>query len=197
MMGLLGAAIRDNHLNDTDAVEESAITILVGVTHADVGDDNTLAIVEANVHFVSRPRQLIASNLERHTLGLRDIDRFQLVMLVLVANKLGEVVVLGHGHGGPLAIDITDVNTEDLLALGVGNDGEVERMGVLVVECTVAVVGQTLLQTTLEAPALVNTDGPGVKEDLGHIGDAKTLTSLDNPGIISSDPLHHIQVFEG
>lgn len=111
VMRRIGAAIRDNHLGHTDAVKQSTITVLVGVVHPDVGDHNTLTVVEANVHFISSPRELIASHLERHALRLGDINGLQPVVHVAVANEFGKVVVFGQGHGGPLAIHIANVDT--------------------------------------------------------------------------------------
>lgn len=70
-------------------------------------------------------------------------------------------------------------------------------MGVLVIEFGVAVVGQALLETAVEAPALIDSNRPGVNEDLGHIGDAESFASLDHSGIFPGKLLHDIQVFQG
>ena len=67
--------IRNNHLDNANTVKQGTIAVLVRVMHSDVGDNNTLTVVEANVHFVSSPGELIASYLERHTLGLGNINR--------------------------------------------------------------------------------------------------------------------------
>ena len=98
---------------------------------------------------------------------------------------------------GPLAIYILHIDTQNLLALGIGNDSKVQGMGVLVVELGVAVVGQTLLETALKAPSLIHTNSPAVEKDLGHISDADTFASLDHSGISPGDFLNHIQVFQG
>ena len=192
----LRGTVWNHHLNHANAVEQRAVAVLVGVVHRDIRDHDTLAVVEANVHLVAGPRELISAHLERHTLRLGDVNRLQLIVLVLVTDEFRKIVVFGQRHGSPLAIDVADINAQDLFPFGVGNDGKVQRMRVLVVEGVVAVVGQTLLKTALEAPALINTDGPGVEEDLGHIGDAETFARFNHSRVIPSDALHHIQVLQ-
>lgn len=193
---LLGTAVGNNHLDDTDAVEESSLAVFIHVVGTYVGNDNTLAVVEADVHLVVGPGQLVATNLEGDALRLSDIDGLESLMVVLVADELGQVVVFLERDRSALAVDVANIDAEHLLGFGVGHDGEVERVGVLVVEIGVSVVGQALLQTALKAPALVNADGPGIQEDLGHVVDANFLAGADNTGVIASNALHDIEIFE-
>lgn len=193
---LLGAAVGNDHLDDGDTVEQGALAVFVHVVGADVGDDNTLAIVEADVHLVVGPEELVAADLEGHTLGLGDVDGLQAVVVVLVTNEFREVVVLFERHGSALAIHVADINAEDFFGLGVGHDGKVQGMGVLVVKLGGPVVSETLLKTALEAPALVDTDGPGIQEDLGHVGDADLLAGANDTGVIAGNALHHVEIFQ-
>lgn len=117
-------------------------------------------------------------------------------MDVAVADELGQVVVLGHGHGGALAVDEADVDGQDLLLVRVEHDAEVEGVGVLVVELGGAVVGQPLLQAAVHAPAVVEADGPGIEEDLGHVGDADLAAHADDALVGAADALAHIEVLE-
>lgn len=164
---------------------------------ADVGDDDTLAVVEADVHLVVGPRQLVAADLEGDTLGLGDVDGLEAVVVVLVADKLGEEVVLLQRGSSALAVDKADIDTQNLFLLGIGHHAEVQWVSVLVVELGVAVVDETLLETAVEAPALVDTNGPGIQEDLGHIGDANLVTGANDTGVLASNALHNIQIFQG
>ena len=149
VMGRIRIAVRNNHLDNTDTVEKSALPVLVHVVGADIGDDDTLTVVEADVHLVVGPRQLVAADLEGNTLRLGDIDRLQAVVNISIADELREIVVLLERDGSPLAVDSAHVNTEHLLALGVGDNGEIQRVGILVVELGGPVVDQTLLQTAI------------------------------------------------
>lgn len=67
-------AVGHNHLNHTDAVEESALALLVVIVNTDIGEDDTLTVVEANVHLVAGPRNLIPIHLERDTFGLGNVN---------------------------------------------------------------------------------------------------------------------------
>jgi hypothetical protein len=69
-------------------------------------------------------------------------------------------------------------------------------VGVLVVELGSTVVSQTLLETALKAPALINTNGPGIKEDLAHIGNTNLGAGADNAGILAGNALHDIEILE-
>lgn len=193
---LLGAAVGDDHLDDGDTVEQSALAVLVHVVGANIGDDDTLAVVEADVHLVVGPRQLVAADLEGNTLRLGDVDRLEAVVDISIANELGEVVVLLERNGNALAIYRANVNAKDLLGLGVGDHGEIQRMGVLVVKLRGTVVSQTLLETALKAPALIDTNGPGIEEDLAHIGDTDLSTGTDDAGVLAGDALHDIEVLQ-
>jgi hypothetical protein len=148
------------------------------------------------VHLVVSPLQLVAADLEGNTLGLGDINGLQAVVDVSVADEIGQVVVLLERHSSALTVDVANIDAKNLLGLGIGDHAEVKRVGVLVVELGVTVVGETLLETTLVAPALVNTNGPGIEEDLGHIGNANFLAGTDDAGISASNALHNIQILE-
>lgn len=196
VVGALGAAVGDNHFDDTDTVEKSTLAVLVHVVGADVGDDDTLAVVEANVHLEVGPRQLIAADLEGDTLRLGDVDRLEAIVVVLVANEFRKVVVLLEGNSSALAIYQTNINAEDLLSLGISHDSEVERVGVLVVKLGGTVISETLLQTALKAPALIDTNGPSIQEDLRHISDTQILASANDTRVLAGNALHHIQILQ-
>lgn len=140
VVGRAGVAVGDDHLDDADAIEEGALPLLVLVKDPDVGEDDALAVVEADVHLVAGPRQLVAAHAERDALGLGDIDRLQPVVAVAGREELWGVVVLGQRRLGALAVNVADVDGEHDLLLGVDDDGEVERVGVLIVVGRVAVV---------------------------------------------------------
>lgn len=194
---LLGAAVGDNHLNNGDTVEQSALAVLVHVVGANIRDDNTFTVVEANVHLVVGPRQLVATDLEGDTLGLSDVNGLEALVVVLIANKVGKEVVLLQRGSSALAVDEANVNTQNLLLLGIGNNAEIQRVSVLVVELRVTVVNQTLLETAVEAPALIDTNSPGIQENLGHISDTNLVTGANNTGILASNALHDIQILQG
>lgn len=196
VMGSLGVSVGDDHLDNTNAVEEGTLAALVLVLETDVGEDDALAVVEANVHLVAGPEDLVAAEAERDTLGLGDADGLQLAVNVVILDELGKVVVLLKRDLGSLAVDAADVDGEDLLGLGIDDDGKVERVSILVVKRAVAEVGETLLETTLVSPAVVNTDGPGVEEDLGHVSDADFATGLDDSGVSPSHALRDVEILE-
>lgn len=191
-----GVTVGNHHLDDTDAVEQSALSLLVLILHADVGEDNTLAVVEANVHLVPGPRDLVAAHAEGHALGLGDVDGLEGAVDVVVADELGHVVVRGERHLGALSVDVADVDGQDLLLLGVDDDGEVKGMSVLVVVGRGSVVGETLLQTTLKAPPVVDANGPSIKEDLVHVVDANVLAGLDDTRVGTSDTLADVKILK-
>lgn len=192
----LGVTVGNHHLDDTDAVEQGALSLLVLILHADVGQNNTLAVVEANVHLVPGPRDLIAAHAEGHALGLGDVDGLEGAVNVVVTDKLGHVVVRGERHLGALSVDVADVDGKDLFLLGVDDDGEVEGVSVLVVVGRSSVVGETLLQTTLKSPSVVDANSPSIKEDLGHVVDANVLAGLDDTRVGTSDTLADVEILK-
>lgn len=190
-------AVRNNHLDNADTVEECALTVLVVVLHADIGEDNTLAVVEANVHLVARPRDLVAVHAERNALGLGDVDGLERAVDVVLADKLRHVVMRGERNLCSLAIDIADIDGENLLLLCVHDNGKVQWVRILVVVRRGAVIHQTLLKTSLVAPALINTNGPSIDVDLGHVIEAKILTGLNDTGIRKRNTLANVEVLKG
>jgi hypothetical protein len=55
MMGYFGASVRNHHLGYTDAVKQRSGTAFVRIVHADVGENNPLAVVEPDVHLITGP----------------------------------------------------------------------------------------------------------------------------------------------
>jgi hypothetical protein len=96
-----------------------------------------------------------------------------------------------------LAVDIADIDGENLLLLCVNHDGKVKRVRILVVVRRGAVVHQTLLETPLVAPALINTNGPSIDVDLGHVVDAEILTGLNDTRIRARNTLADVEVLKG
>jgi hypothetical protein len=98
---------------------------------------------------------------------------------------------------GSLTVDETDVHGENLLLLCVKDDGEIERMGVLVIVGRSTIIHQTLLKSSLITPSIIKPDSPSINKDLLHIGDTQLLTSANHSGILTSDTLTDIKILEG
>lgn len=189
-------AVGHNHLDNRDAVEERTLAVLVGVVDGHVGNDNALAVVEANVHLVAGPGKLVAADLERHALGLRNVNGLEHIRLVAVGNEIRQKVVRDEGGGGALAVDVGNVDGNDLGRVGVGNNGNIQRVGVLVVQLRVAVVHKTLLQSALKTPTLIDTNGPAVNVHLGHVGDADLCAGRNHAGVLAGGNLDNVEIFE-
>lgn len=85
----IGATVGYHHFDHTDSIEEGTFPVLIGIVSANIGDADPLPVVKFNVHLIAGLGKLVALHLERDSLGLDDIDRFQSVMVVSVPNKLG------------------------------------------------------------------------------------------------------------
>src|SRR5277367_4427221 len=106
----------------------------------DVRQDDTLAVVETNMHLVPGPGEFVAIHMERHTLWLRDVNGLELVHLVAASDELWQIVVFFHGNCGSLTIYATNVDAEHFLRFCVDNDSEIQGMGILVVEISGTVI---------------------------------------------------------
>lgn len=51
----LWVTIWHHHFHHTNAVEQLALTLLVHVVHAHIGQDDTFTVVESDVHLVPSP----------------------------------------------------------------------------------------------------------------------------------------------
>ncbi|KAI6749781.1 hypothetical protein HG531_007046 [Fusarium graminearum] len=170
----IGVAVGNDHLYNTDSVEE----------------------VEANVHLVSSPGDFIAAHAEGHALGLCDVDGLESAIDVILANELGHVVVGSKRNLGSLAVDETNIHSENLFLLGIENDGKVQRVSVLVVIGRSTVVHQALLKTSLVTPAVVKSNGPSIDKDLLHIGDSELLAGANDAGILAGDAFADIEILK-
>jgi len=193
----VGVTVGNDHLDDTDTVEESALAVLMLILHANIRQNNTFTVVKSNVHLVASPRNLISSHAERNALGLGDVDRLQSAINVVLANKLGHVVVRGERNLCSLTVDVADINSEDLLLLSIDHDGEIQRVRILVIVGRSAIVHQTLLETALIAPTLINANCPSIDVDLGHVIDAEILAGLNDTRVGASNALADVKILEG
>src|SRR5271156_1034019 len=132
----------------------------------DVRQDDALAVVETNMHLVPSPGEFVAIHMERNTLWLCNINGLELVHLVAAADELWEIVVFFHGNWSSLTIYVTNVDAEHFLRFCVDNDSEIQGVGILVVEISGTVIRQSLLKAAFKTPPFVNTDCPGVDENL-------------------------------
>lgn len=154
---VLGISIRHNHLGEGDAIE--CATFLTLVIEGNVVQDDTLAVVEADMDLPFLPADCAAVDGKRYATGLRDVDGLDICAEATLCFDRFCVEI-----GGCSTIQRTpylgNVNVNDLFRVGVEDGAKVEWEGVLAVVDVGAVVHESLLETDIAAEPLIITDGP-------------------------------------
>jgi hypothetical protein len=162
---VIGVAVRHDHLGERDAPEylvarqvcslkfcrrthdESTYRSHVAtVVERNIGQYDTLSVVEANVEVPFLPIDSAAIQLEGHAFRLGDMDRLEVIS---EANLLLNEFMIEVG--GRCCVErsalLRDVNVNDLLCLNVEDGAEVERVGVLQIIDAGSVIHDSLLKS--------------------------------------------------
>ena len=198
LMRVFWVAVGDDHLGEGEAVEDGADFVLGLVEVGNVVEHDAFAVIEANVYGPILPLDDTVLHRKGHTLGLRDVDGFEVSSeAVGFVNRVDRVVV-GWGFAeGPAHFGHVDV--DDFLKVGVVDWAKVQGVGVLRVIDVWAVIHQGLLEADTVAESLVVADSPRVTIDLVHLlrGDANQPTLLDDTRVLAGNGLDNLEVFHG
>jgi hypothetical protein len=116
------------------------------VVESDIGQDDALPVVEADVEVPFLPVDGAAVQFERHTFGLGDVNWLEIIP---EANLFldGLVIKIGRRCFVEGSAFFGNVNVNDLLCLDVENGAKVERVSILKVVDAGSVVHQSLLKS--------------------------------------------------
>lgn len=118
---------------------------IAAIVEGDVGKHNTLPVVEANVEVPFLPVDSPSVQLERHTFGLSNMNRLEIVPEAnFLLNRLRIVISRRCFVQRPALFGDVDVN--DFLGFDIVDWTEVERVGILQVVDVGPVVHQSLLE---------------------------------------------------
>jgi hypothetical protein len=150
---VIGVAVRHDHLGERDAPEYLVARQVCSLkfcrrTHdeSNIGQYDTLSVVEANVEVPFLPIDSAAIQLEGHAFRLGDMDRLEVIS---EANLLLNEFMIEVG--GRCCVErsalLRNVNMNDLLCLNVEDGAEVERVGVLQIIDAGSVIHDSLLKS--------------------------------------------------
>lgn len=193
LVRVIGVTVWDDHLGEGETVE--AVTHGALVVELDVGEDDTLTVVEADVGGPVLPLDGAAIHLEGHALGLGDLDWLEVVAEATLGLDGFGMVVDWWGLV-QRATNWWDVDVDDGLGVGAVDGAEVEGVGVLGVVWVWAVVHQRLLQSDVATEALIVSNGPWVAVDLVHVlwWNTNDTALLNDARVRPDSGLHSVQV---
>lgn len=150
-------AVWDHHLCQRETVEDR--TNMALVVECDVVQNNSLAVVKADMDIPVLPCNFPALDLERDTLRLSDVNRLDIVSEAAFLLHCGRVVI-ARGSLANRPSHWGHVDVDDLLGLCVVDGAEVQWEGVLGVVDVRAVVHKSLLQPNSRPKSLVIANCP-------------------------------------
>lgn len=142
VMGILRVPVRDDHLRQRQTVENASFIALVVVR--DIIQNNAFPIVEANMNFPVLPFNNPAINSKRDTLGLSNVDWFQIFPVTTFRFNCCGMIIIGRRladrspNGGNI-----DVN--NFLRICIKDGGKIQRICVLTVIDMRSIIHQGLL----------------------------------------------------
>ena len=162
-MWMFRVAVRNDHLRQTDPPEYRTLALLVPIVEPHIVQDQPLAVIETDVEPPVQPLHLAPFHCEAHALRLSDVNGLDVVAIsstggIVLFDPIGVVVGRRGLVEGPSGLGYVDV--DDLMAVGVEDGTEVERVGVLRIVWVRAVVHEGLLEANLVAEAGVVADCP-------------------------------------
>ena len=158
LVRVLRIAVRYNHLREGQAPENRPYVALV--VESDIAQDDTLAIVEANVNTPVLPVDNTAINFERDAFRLGDVDGLQVCSKSSFCLNGGCMIVVRRCLV-EWSSYFWNIDVYDLVGICVENWAEVQGEGVLAIINVRPVVHQSLLKPDLITKALVEANCPG------------------------------------
>ena len=111
----------------------------------DIGENDTLSVVEANMELEVLPLHDVTSHLKRDALRLGDIDRLDGITVASSCHDILRVKVRVL-HLGKRTSNKRNINEDNFLSLSVDNRAEIKGMRVLGVIFVRSIVHEGLLQ---------------------------------------------------
>ncbi len=187
-------AVRNNHLRERDPVEKRAYIAVIVVP--DVRENNSLPVVEANMHREVVPADAVAVHLKGHPFGLRDVDWLLVPHLAVLLDHVLRHVVRVRDADVDFPPPVRNIDVYDLLQVHVHNRAEIERMRKVRIVLVVPVVHQCLLEPSAGPPSLIIPNSPRLAVNVIHLVSrhSRDHTLLNHVCIVSDHILRVDQV---
>lgn len=157
LVGMIGVSVRNDHLSKGESVKHGAD--IAPIIKRDVVEDNAFFVVEAHVDVPFLPVDDPTVNFERYSLGLSDMNGFNIIpVAALFLYCLCVIVAWGSFVNHPP--DRRNIDMDNLLLFGVIDGTEVQWERILAIIRVGSIVHQRLLQADTCPKAFIIANCP-------------------------------------